>query len=91
MSTQNEGVNRYIHFFSPTVTIRVLRAAVQFDHVTLFFFNILWCTYELTSSSVMTVHTVGYIPLGTTRVMARLGSGHYLRQGGRWKKGGHKI
>ena len=27
---------------------RVLRAAVQFDHVTLFFFNILWCTVELT-------------------------------------------
>ena len=27
---------------------RVLRAAVQFDHVTLFFFNILWCTDELT-------------------------------------------
>ncbi len=41
---------------------RVLRAAVQFDHVTLFFFNILSCMYELTSSNVF-IQTLGeHIP-----------------------------
>ncbi len=32
---------------------RVLRAAIQFDHVTFFFFNILWCTDELTLLRVL--------------------------------------
>ena len=31
---------------------RVLRATVQFDHVTLLFYNILWCKYALTLTSL---------------------------------------
>ncbi len=42
---------------------RVLRAAVQFDHVSLIFFNILWCTdaWTLTSVSIQwkISHSVG--------------------------------
>ena len=46
---------------------RVLHAAVQFDHVTLFFFYILWCTDELTLLRVYMYITYMRVPKSMQR------------------------
>ena len=57
---QNGGLLTFCQYNMYKVYGRVLHAAVQFDHVTLLFFHILWCMYAWTLTSVFGPQSGGY-------------------------------